>query len=144
MNEICSVDGSCDTHLLLENLKLKNTNRLIVGQLKINSVVRKLDQLKVLLVNNIDILVITETKIDSSFPNAQFRIDGFSAPFRLDRNRFGGRVIFSVREDIPCKQLTKHILPGNIEEIFVEINFRKTKWLLLANIVHQDNRQNIS
>ena len=144
MNEICSVDGSCDTHLLLENLKLKNTNRLIVGQLKINSVVRKLDQLKVLLVNNIDILVITETKIDSSFPNAQFRIDGFSAPFRLDRNRFGGGVIFSVREDIPCKQLTKHILPGNIEEIFVEINFRKTKWLLLANIVHQDNRQNIS
>ena len=144
MNEICSVDGSCDTHLLLENLKLKNTNRLIVGQLKINSVVRKLDQLKVLLVNNIDILVITETKIDSSFPNAQFRIDGFSALFRLDRNRFGGRVIFSVREDIPCKQLTKHILPDNIEGIFVEINFRKTKWLLLANIVHQDNRQNIS
>ena len=144
MNEICSVDGSCDTHLLLKNLKLKNTNRLIVGQLKINSVVRKLDHLKVLLVNNIDILVLTETKIDSSFPNAQFRIDGFSAPFRLDRNRFGGRVIFSVREDIPCKQLTKHILPGNIEEIFVEINFRKTKWLLLANIVHQDNRQNIS
>ena len=144
MNEICSVDGSCDTHLLLKNLKLKNTNRLIVGQLKINSVVRKLDQLKVLLVNNIDILVITETKIDSSFPNAQFRIDGFSAPFRLDRNRFGGRVLFSVREDIPCKQLTKHILPDNIEGIFVEINFRKTKWLLLANIVHQDNRQNIS
>ena len=144
MNEICSVDGSCDTHLLLENLKLKNTNRLIVGQLKINSVVRKLDQLKVLLVNNIDILVITETKIDSSFPNAQFKIDGFSAPFRLDRNRFGGRVLFSVREGIPCKQLTKHILPDNIEGIFVEINFRKTKWLLLANIVHQDNRQHIS
>ena len=144
MNEICSVDGSCDTHLLLKNLKLKNTNRLIVGQLKINSVVRKLDHLKVLLVNNIDILVLTETKIDSSFPNAQFRIDGFSAPFRLDRNRFGGRVLFSVREDIPCKQLTKHILPDNIEGIFVEINFRKTKWLLLANIVHQDNRQNIS
>ena len=144
MNEICSVDGSCDTHLLLENLKLKNTNRLIVGQLKINSIVRKLDHLKVLLVNNIDILVLTETKIDSSFPNAQFRIDGFSAPFRLDRNRFGGRIIFSVREDIPCKQLTKHILPDNIEGIFVEINFRKTKWLLLANIVHQDNRQNIS
>ena len=130
--------------MLLKNLKLKNTNRLIVGQLKINSIVRKLDHLKVLLVNNIDILVLTETKIDSSFPNAQFRIDGFSAPFRLDRNRFGGRVLFSVREDIPCKQLTKHILPDNIEGIFVEINFRKTKWLLLANIVHQDNRQNIS
>ena len=29
MNEISSVDESCDTHLLLKNLKLKNTNRLI-------------------------------------------------------------------------------------------------------------------
>ena len=70
MNEICSVDGSCDTPLLLKNLKLKNTNRLIAGQLNINSVVGKFGHLKVLLVNNIDILELTETKIDSSFPNA--------------------------------------------------------------------------
>ena len=78
---------------------------------------------KVLIENNIDILVLTETKIDfPSFPNAQFRIDGFSAPFRLDQNRFGGGVLIYVREDIPCKQLTKHILPDDIEGIFVEIN----------------------
>ena len=79
MNEISSVDESCDTPLLLKILKrkklLKNTNRLIVGQLNINSIV-------ILIVNNIDILVLRETKIDSSFPNAPFRTDGFSAPFR--------------------------------------------------------------
>ena len=56
----------------------------------------------------------------------------FSAPFRLDRNKFGGGVLIYVREDIPCKQLTKHILPDNIEGIFVEINLRKTKWLLFG------------
>ena len=78
------------------------------------------------------ILVLTETKIDATFPNAQFRIDRFSTPFRLDRNKFGGGVLIYVREDIPCKQLTKHILPDNIEEIFVEINLRKTKWLLFG------------
>ena len=71
-----------------------------MGQLNINSIVGKFDHLKVLIVNNIDILVLTETKIDSSFPNAQFRIDGFSASFRLDRNRFGGGVLIYVREDI--------------------------------------------
>ena len=59
---------SCDTPLLLKNLKLKNTNRLILGHFNINSVVGKSDHLKVLIVNNIDILVLTETKIDSSFP----------------------------------------------------------------------------
>ena len=123
---------SCDTPLLLKNLKLKNTNRLILGHLNINSIVGKFDHLKVLIVNNIDILVLTETKIDSSFPNSQFRIDGFSAPFRLDRNKFGGGVLIYVREDIPCKKLTKHILPDDIEGIFVEINLRKTKWLLFG------------
>ena len=46
-----------------------------MGQLNINSIV-------ILIVNNIDILVLRETKIDSSFPNAPFRTDGFSAPFR--------------------------------------------------------------
>ena len=123
MNEISSVDESCDTPLLLKNLKLKNTNRLILRHLNINSVVGKFD---------IDILVLAETKIDSSFPNAQFRIDGFSTPFRLDRNRFGGGALIYVREDIPCKPLTKHFLPDDIEGIFVEINLRKTKWLLFG------------
>ena len=55
------------------NLKLKNTNRLILGHLNINSIVGKFDHSKVLIENNIDILVLTETKIDASFPNAQFR-----------------------------------------------------------------------
>ena len=103
-----------------------------MGYLNINSIVGKFDHFKVLIENNIDILVLTETKIDASFPNAQFRIDGFSAPFRLDRNRFGGGAIIYVREDIPCKQLTKHILPDNLEGIVVEINVGKTKWLLFG------------
>ena len=132
MNAISSADESCDTPLLLRNLKLKNTNRFILGHLNINSIAGKFYHFKVLIENNTDILVLTETKIDASFRNAQFRIDGFSAPFRLDRNRFGGGVLIYVREDIPCKQLTKYILPDDIEGIFVEINLRKTKWLLFG------------
>ena len=102
MNAISSVDKSCDTPLLLTNLKLKNANRLILGHLNINSILGKFDHFKVL-ENNIDILVLTETKIDASFPNVQFRIHGFSAPFRLDQNRFGDGALIYVREDIPCK-----------------------------------------
>ena len=130
MNKTSSTDEPSDTPLLLKILKLKNAYRLILGHLNINLIVATLDQLKVFIVNNIDILVLTETKMDSSFPNAEFRIDGFSAPFRFDRNRFGGGVLIYVREDITCKQLTKHILPDEMEGIFDEINLRKTKWLL--------------
>ena len=43
MNEISSVDESCDTPLLLKNLKFKNTNRLILGHLFINLIVGKVD-----------------------------------------------------------------------------------------------------
>ena len=75
----------------------------------------------------IDILVISETKLDDSFPLSQFCIDGYSKPFRLDRNTHGGGVIAFIREDIPCKRL--HTTNSNIEAIFFEINLRKTKWL---------------
>ena len=37
-----------------------------------------------------------------------------------------------VRENTPNKLLTKHILQSDIECIFLELNFRKCKWLLLG------------
>ena len=74
-----------------------------MGHLNINSFPRKFDQLKSIIGKNIDILVITETKIDSSFPNSQFGIEGFSMPYRFDRNRLGGGIIVYVRDDIPSK-----------------------------------------
>ena len=51
----------------------------------------------------IDILVITETKTDSTFPLNQFAIQGYSKPYRFDRNRNGGGFFVYVREDIPSK-----------------------------------------
>ena len=39
---------------------------------------------------NIDILVITETKLDDSIASSQFIINGYSKPYRLDRHRHGG------------------------------------------------------
>ena len=79
-----------------------------------------------------DVIIVTETKLDDSFPKAQFCIDGFSIPYRLDRNRNGGGLTIYVRDDIPSKMLTKHNFPENIEAAFIELNFRKCKWLLCA------------
>ena len=79
-----------------------------------------------------DIFVLTETKLEDSFPNSQFLVDGFSEPFRIDRNRSGGGVMIYVRDVIPSKFLTKHFFPNDIEDLFVELNFRKCKWLLLG------------
>ena len=37
-----------------------------------------------------------------------------------------------MRSDIPSKLLTKHSFPNDIEGLFIEINFRKSKWLLFG------------
>ena len=62
-----------------------------------------------------DILVITETKLDNTFPVLLFHIDEFSIPYRLDRNRNGGGVNAYFKEDIPCKRLSKHNFKEDIE-----------------------------
>ena len=48
---------------MLKRLKLKNINRLIIGHLNINSLRNKFEDLKMLCKDNIDILVLTETKV---------------------------------------------------------------------------------
>ena len=111
-------------------IRCQNINNVIVGNLNINSLSSKHDDLKMLISDNFDIFIITETKLDNTFPSSQFFIEGFSPPYRLDRNRNGGGIMIFVREDIPSKLLTKHVFPDDIEGLFVEINFRKTKWLL--------------
>ena len=73
----------------------------------------------------------SQKQFDDLFPNSQFSVDGFFEPFRIDRNRSGGGVMIYVRDVIPSKLLTKHFFPNDIEGLFVELNFRKCKWLLL-------------
>ena len=121
-----------NTMEILKNIRLKYVKNIIVGHLNINTIENKIDSLKVLIPGNIDIMVISETKIDDSFPTSQFHMDGFRKPFRLDRNNFGGGLMIYVREDIPCNLLKKHSFPGDIEGIFLELNFRKSKWLLFG------------
>ena len=96
------------------------TNRLLIGNLNINSISNKL-----LVRGNVDILVITETKLDSTFPISRFLIESYNEPYRFDRNRNGDGALIYVREDIPSKPLTDHKLPHDIEGIFVELNLRK-------------------
>ena len=55
--------------------------------------------------NNLDILMISETKIDDTFPDSQLLIEGFSVAYRLDRTAKGGRILLYIREDIPSKRL---------------------------------------
>ena len=45
--------------------------------------------IQVLIRKTFDIFLISETKIEDSFPNAQFKTEGYKH-FRKDRDTFGG------------------------------------------------------
>ena len=47
--------------------------------------------------------MIWETKVDDTFPDSQFFLDGFGKPFRLDRNRTSRGITLFIRNDIPAK-----------------------------------------
>ena len=118
---------------IFKEIRVKNVNRVIIGTLNINSLAPKFEQLKEIIGTNLDILTIQETKLDESFPPGQFLIDGYCAPYRLDRNRNGGGVMIYVREDIPSKLLSKHTFTKPIEGLFLEVNLRKTKLLFFGS-----------
>ena len=116
----------------MNNYKIKNVNNLTIASLNINSLRYKFDQLKVIIQDSIDILIIQETKLDDTFPNGQFLLSGFLPPFRKDRNSHGGGVMVYIRENIPAKIINCKHLPNDIEGIFVEMNFKNNKWLLFG------------
>ena len=59
-------------------------------------------------------------------------VEGFSKPFRYDRNKSGGGLLIYAREGVPAKQLTSYKLPNDIELAAFELNRQKQKWLLLS------------
>ena len=68
--------------------------------------------------------MISEKKLDESFPVVQFLMDGYSVPYRLDGDGNGGGILLYIRQDIPSKLLS---INRNIEGFFVEINLRNKK-----------------
>ena len=116
---------------VLNEMRMKYVNNVLIGHLNINSLANKFDALSEIVKDKLDILVISETKLDDSFPENQFLIEGFKKPYRFHRNSNGGGVMLYIRKDIHCKEL-KNNFSKNIEAIFVEINLRKSKMLLVG------------
>ena len=71
--------------------------------MNINSIRNKFDLSTEGMKGKADVLRISITKIDETFPSRQFYIEGFTPPYRLDRNCHGGSILLYVREDIPSK-----------------------------------------
>ena len=76
-----SIDTNPDVRKSLKNIRISNQNKLIFGHLNISSLRNKFDLFSEQIKGLIDILMVSETKLDASFPEGQFLID---------RNKNGG------------------------------------------------------
>ena len=124
-NDHVDVDSNSYFGDQLRSLRKKNLNDLILADLNINSLRNKFDQLVNGIKGNTDVLMMSETKLDDSFPSIKFLMEGYGPPYTLDSNSHRGGILIYVREDIPCKL----ILMKNcaIEGFFLELNLRSKK-----------------
>ena len=91
----------------------------------------KFTDLQTIVNGNVNIVSIAVTKLDASFPSAQFVI-GYYIPYRFDINNKSGRILVYVKSSVPSRCLSSRKLRICIRDIPFEINLRKEKWLVTS------------
>ena len=113
-------------------MRNSNPHNIIIGHLNVNSVKNKIFSIKTYFQNYLDLLVLAETKLDQTHPTAEIFIEGYRKPFRKDKSKHSGGLLLYVSEEIPSRELTRHTCPNDIQNIVIELNLRKQKWLVIA------------
>ena len=118
--------------------RVKNANNTIFDHLSINSFRYKFIFAEEI-IEVFDIFLVSESKLDNSFPPNLFKINGYKI-FRYDRNRFGGGFFLYVNEREPCRLLQGHPNFSNLKINVLEIYQNNSKWLFLG--VYKPPNQN--
>ena len=117
----------------MRDVRKRNLKRIIFGHLNINSIRNKFDLLVDQNKGKVEIIVISETELDECFRNRQFKIPGYALSCCLDCYQIDGGIMVFVKEDIPSRVI---FLNKSIESLFIELDFRKKKWLLCCTRNH--------
>ena len=85
----------------------------------------KIDELHYIATSsNAAVIGITETKLGNTVYDSEVTVDGYNI-LRNDRNRNGGGVVCYIRNNICFNR--KNCISDNIENIFIDLLFPKTK-----------------
>ena len=124
----CSLLSESENNPQSINIDISNgspidTGDLIVVHYNIDSITAegRLEQLNVVCQTlKLDILIITESKLDKSIPNSMIEINNFHEPLRRDRNRHGGGVLIYISENLTFKQMSD-LQSDKYEHIWADI-----------------------
>ena len=116
----------------LKSLRIHNHRNITFSYLSINSIRKTFDDLKLIVNKNVDILCIAETKIDESFPTAQFLLAGYHKPYHLGISDKQGGLLIYIKAHLSSRLLSNLISPKDIQEVPFELNLRKEKWIFVC------------
>ena len=116
----------------LEMARQENSNDMLLCHLNINSIQNKFEELKDIITKfKVQIMVVSETKIDSSYPDSQFHVPGYYL-HRQDRKKGGGGILMLVSSKIQSKRIKIDRRYKTIEPLALEIGLKTRKVILLA------------
>ena len=81
---------------------------------------------------HLDVLCISETKLDSSFPDAQFAVEHLSL-YRSDRNAHGGGILCYIKSNISHRIRNDCALNANGVDNIITLQLKLTS----ENMVHK-------
>ena len=114
-----------------------------MAHININSLRNKFDILTNSVSEYIDVVMISETKLDHTCPHALYHLKNFSNPSRLDRNSHGSGILVYIRDNIPCNLVKFDQKFENLKVSLLNWNCRrKTNGWLVIPIIHRKATQN--
>ena len=112
--------------------RLKHPTNPLIGHLNISSLRNKIiDVQEVIGKLSLDYFVISETKLNKSFPSTQFNISNYEIRNRRDRAKNGGGLIEFVRKEFIPKRLKAYETQIR-ENISSEFTISKRQWICFS------------
>ena len=106
------------------DVRVKYSSNFLIAHLNINSYQNKFEEMREIIQKlRIQVIFIGETKIDSSYPDAQFAISGYQL-YRSDRMKGGGGLLAYASSKVICKRLK---VPGSyrtIESLVLDVELK--------------------
>ena len=111
-----------------------NSHNITISHVNINSITcrARLDELSFFAsLNDIDVVCLSETKLDDNVHPSLFLMDNFHDPMTRHRDRNGGGVAIYVRNNIPARRL-KDLELSDVEWVWCLLKIQKTTLLLCS------------
>ena len=120
-----------------------NSSEALIAHLNINSIQNKFEELKLLNEKlKSHVLIISETKLDNTYPDNQFILEGYRM-YRRDRKKGGGGLIAYFSSCLPSRKILPKVYK-TLEAIAIEAKIGKKAVLFLAEYrpPKQSNKRN--